>query len=53
MSLLIDAKENRDVEISNVVGAYFLAEMKDHVIVKLTGKDVGVMCTANEKYKIF
>ena len=48
MSLLIDAKENRDVVISDVVGAYLLAEMKDHVIVKLTGRAVDIMCTANE-----
>ena len=53
MSLLIDAKEGRDVAISDVVGAYLLAEMKDHVIVKLTGTAVGVLCTANKKYKQF
>ena len=48
MSLLIDAKEGRDIAVSDVVGAYLLAEMKDHVIVKLTGKAVDVMCTANK-----
>ena len=44
MSLLIDAKENRDVAVSDVVGTYLLAEMKDHVIVKLTSKAVDVLC---------
>ena len=53
MSLLIDAKEGRDVAISDVVGAYLLAEMKDHVLVKLTGIAVDVLCRANEKYKKF
>ena len=50
MYLLIDAKENRDIVVSDVVGEYLLAEMKDHVIVKLTGKAVDVTCTANEEY---
>ena len=50
MSLLIDAKENRDVAISDVAGAYLLAKMDDLVYVKLTGKAVDVLYTANEKY---
>ena len=53
ISLLIDAKENRDVTVSDVVGVYLLAKMKDHVIMKLTGKAVDVFCSANEKYKKF
>ena len=53
MSLLIDAKEGRDVAVSDVVGAYLLAEMKDHVIIKLTGTAVGFLCDANKKYKEF
>lgn len=52
-SLLIDAKEGRDVAISDVVGAYLLAEMKGHVIVKLTRNAVDGICTANERYKKF
>ena len=43
MSLIIDAKEGRDVAIANVVGAYLKANMLDYVIVKLTGKTVDVM----------
>ena len=39
--------------ISDVVGAYLLAEMEDHVLVKLTGIAVDVLCRANEKYKKF
>ena len=49
LSLLIDAKENRDGAIVDVVGAYLLADMKDHVIVKLSGKTVEVMCKVNIK----
>ena len=50
VSLLIDAKENRDVAICDVVGAYLLAKMDDLVYVKLTGKAVDVLCVANPKY---
>ena len=53
MSLLVDAKEVRDVAISDAVRAYLLAEMKDHVVLKLTGEAVEVLCTANEKYSKF
>ena len=53
MSLMIDAKENRDVATADIVGAYPLVDMKDNVIVKLTGNSVGIMCKANEKYKDF
>ena len=38
LSLLIDARENRDVATADIVGAYLIAEMKDHVIIKLTGE---------------
>lgn len=50
MSLPIDAKENRNVAISDLVGAYLLAKVNDLVYVKLTGKAVDVLCTANQKY---
>ena len=38
MSLIIDAKEHRDVAVADVVGAYLVANMKDYVLVKLTVK---------------
>ena len=50
LSLLIDAYENRDVATADVVGSYLIADMKDHVIVKLTGESVDIMCQANAKY---
>ena len=53
MSLMIDAKENRDVATADIVGAYLLAEMQDKVIVKLKVTSVDVLCKANNKYKDF
>ena len=47
---MVDAKENRDVAISDVVGVYLLAKMDDLVHVKLTGKAVDILYTANKKY---
>ena len=46
--MLTDVKEDRDVVVSDVVGVYLLDEMKYHVIVKLTGKAVEVLCTTNK-----
>ena len=51
MSLIIDAKEERDVATADVVGAYLLADLNDHVIIKFTGESVKVMCKANASYK--
>jgi hypothetical protein len=53
MSLMIDAKERRKVATADIVGAYLLAEMKDHVVVKLKGEAVDVLCETNEVYKKF
>ena len=38
MSMIIDAKEGKNVAIADVVGAYLLAQMNDYVLVKVTGK---------------
>ena len=43
VSLIIDAKEGRDVAIADVVGAYLKANMLDYVLVKITGKDADAM----------
>ena len=53
MSLIIDAREGRDVAIADVVGAYLLANMKDYVLVKLTGKTVDIMCGVSKDYEKF
>ena len=51
MSLIIDAKDRRDVAIANVVGAYLKANMFDYVTVKLTGKTINVMCEVSNEYE--
>ena len=51
MSMIIDAKEGRDVAVADVVGAYLLANMKDYVLVKLTGKTVDIMCGVDKGYE--
>ena len=50
LSLLIDAEEGRDVATADVVGVNLMTDMKDKVIVKLTGDAVDIMCKVNKKY---
>ena len=51
LSLIIDAKEGRDVAIADVVGAYLLASMEDYVVVKITGREVDIMCEVSSEYE--
>ena len=51
LSLIIDAKEGRDVATAEVVGVYLLANIKDYVLVKLTGKLVDIMCGVSKDYE--
>jgi hypothetical protein len=53
LSLMIDAKEKRDVATADVAGAYLKADMDDFVIMKFTGKDVGILCKMNNDYERF
>ena len=53
MTLIIDAMEERKVAIADVPGAYLHATMEDHVIVRMTGKSVDVMCQVNPSYKAY
>ena len=48
---MIDAREERDAETADVVGAYLLVNMNDYVVVKITSKEVDVMCRVSEEYK--
>ena len=50
MSLLIDAREGRDVATSDVVGSYILANMKGYVLLRLIRDTVNMMCQINPKY---
>ena len=53
LSLMVDAKERRDVATADVVGAYLLADMDEFVLLKLSGASVDIMCTVNAKYRVF
>ena len=50
ISMMIDAKERRDVAIADVVGAYLLADMDDYVLIRLTGEPVATMCGISDEY---
>ena len=43
ISMIIDAKEIRDVAIADVVGAYLLADMDNYVLIRFTGEPVETM----------
>ena len=51
LSLMIDAKEGRDVATADVAGAYLKAEMDDFVVMKLIGQDVEIFCEMNRAYE--
>ena len=51
LSLLIDAKEKRDVATADVVGAYLLTEMQDYTLIRVMGESAEIMCKVNNKYK--
>ena len=53
ISLMIDAKERRDVATADVEGAYLHADMEDFVLLKLVGEAVDIMCQVNPKYENF
>ena len=52
-TLAIDIKEDRDVAIFDVPGAYLQAEMpkEKKLLMKLRGQFVDIMCEVNEEYK--
>jgi hypothetical protein len=47
ISLMIDAKERRDVATADVEGAYLHADMEDFVLLNLVGKVVNIICQVN------
>ena len=53
LPLLIDAKENRDVAVTDTEGAYLHANMDNYTLLKLTGVDVDIMCKVDRLYKEF
>ncbi|KAG7347353.1 reverse transcriptase RNA-dependent DNA polymerase [Nitzschia inconspicua] len=53
VSLMIDAKEQRDVAMADVEGAFLHAWMDDFVLMKITGQSVDIMCSVNPAYAKF
>jgi hypothetical protein len=53
ISLIIDAKERRDVATAYVEGAYLQTDMEDFTLLKLVGEAVDIMCKVNPKYEKF
>jgi AAA ATPase containing von Willebrand factor type A (vWA) domain len=51
MTLMTDAMEGRDVAISDVVGAYLNAMMKEFVAMKVVGREAELMCELNPTWK--
>ena len=50
MSLIIDAREDRNIATADVVRVYLLTTMEDYVLLRLTGDTVNMMCQINIKY---
>jgi hypothetical protein len=53
LSIMIDAREGRDVATADVAGAYLNADMNDFVILKMTGSDLDILCQVNPEYNNF
>jgi hypothetical protein len=53
MSILIDAKERRDVATADVAGAYLHAEMEDFMLLKMEGESVDIMCDVSPEDETF
>jgi hypothetical protein len=49
-TMVIDAKERRDVATADVVGAYLNADMDTFTLMKLTGETVDIMVQVDNKY---
>ena len=49
LSIMIDAREGRDVATADVAGAYLNADMNDFVILKMTGSDLDILCQILQK----
>ena len=53
ITMMIDAKEKRDVATADVAGAYLKADMDDFVVMKFYEKDVRILCKMNGEYEQF
>ena len=53
MTVAISAKENRDIAVADVAGAFLHGIMEGFVVIKLTGEKVDIMCNVDGNYKQF
>jgi hypothetical protein len=53
MSILIEARERRDVATADVAGAYLKADFEDFVVLRVEGESVDIMCRVSEHYNQF
>ena len=53
MTLMIDARERREIGTSDMPGAYLQADMEDFVILRMVGASVDYLCKVNGEYKQF
>jgi hypothetical protein len=51
ISLIVDAHEQRDVAVADVLAAFLKADMNDFTLLKFTGMSVDIMCKMNPKYE--
>ena len=51
LSLLIDAKKERDVATADVGGAFLHGDMDDFVILKMVGDSVDILCEVNPTFE--
>ena len=47
---MLDAHKNHDIATADVAGAYLLADMDEHILVKVTGASTQLMCSINPEY---
>ena len=51
LTIMIDAKEGRDVATADVAGAYLNADMDDLVVMRLVSEDVALMCEVESSFR--
>ena len=50
LSIMIDAKEGRDIATANIARVYMHAKLDDFTLLKVEGASVDIMCSMSAKY---
>ena len=53
ITIMVDAKERRDVAATDVAVVYLHARLNDFMLLKLEGEAVEIMCAVCEEYRKF